>query len=103
MARKLPNPPRYDGGPLPLPFDCKPFRGPKLTEAGKPFTPKPRAVGDSVAVRTARGELVAAQVWSAAHGAGCVWAVADNVAYLVSKSGAVLDLYDYRRPAEAAA
>ncbi|WBQ03827.1 hypothetical protein [Kribbella sp. CA-293567] len=84
---------------IPLPFDCKPFRGPKLTNAGKPFEPKPRAAGDRLEITGIDGAEVLAEVWGPALGAGCVWAVADNVAYLVSKSGAVLENRDYRRPA----
>lgn len=84
---------------IPLPFDCTPFRGPKLTKNGKPFAPKPFEPGTAVDVDH-KGETVTAQVWSPGPYPNSRWVVADGVAFLINtKTGHVWETCDYRRPA----
>lgn len=70
---KLPNPPRVDhaGNKLPPLLDCRPFRITGLTEAGKPFEPKPFEPGSRIEWEGRTGE-----VWSLARGG--VFAIADD-------------------------
>jgi hypothetical protein len=103
MARKLPNPPRRGlGGScgwyrIPPLLDCKPFRGPKLTEDGKPFEPTDREIGAELTF-SYDGRDITGQVWSLAVGG--VWVVADGTAYLLGKEDWVREVLYERKPAE---
>lgn len=88
-VRKLPNPPRYDGGhKLPPLLDCKPFKGPKLLDEGRPFEPADREIGAEITF-THHGTEITGQVWSLAIGG--VWVIADQIAYRLGKDNWVIE------------